>query len=369
MVLPDLVQLNQGAFVQGRSIAHNVLIFQDLIKNYERTSTSPRCAIKIDLSKAYDTVDWWFLEDLLKSLCFPMRFIGWIMTCLKNTSYSLLMNGRVQGSFKDELILFCKGSLSAVRVLKVALEEFSSGTGLHINTIKSHIFFGGVSAVNRQIIAAEIQLTEGTFPLKYPSVSMRPTKWKHEDCDIIIQKIKMRLHTWASRHLSFAGRFNGNRSKIHIASWMKVYLPEAYGGLRFINGSVWNRAILAKYFWAISEKHDVIWVKWINFIYLKDSNFWTYKLPPDTSWLSILKHRFLLWQVVNSQLLTRDNMLRFCVPLDSLLCPVCGFSTESHSHLFFECCLSKKATDLIFAWMGFKAWPNEFAGWTVWLTS
>ncbi|XP_062113035.1 uncharacterized protein LOC133824177 [Humulus lupulus] len=178
--------------------------------------------------------------------------------------------------FADDLILFCKGSLSAVRVLKIALEEFSSATGLHINTSKSHIFFGEVSAADRQTIAAEIQLTEGTFPLKYLGV---PTKWKHEDYDIIIQKIKMWLHTWASRHLSFAGRiqlihsvlfglrnywmsifvlpqsiikeveklcrgflqgFNGNRSKIHIASWTKVCLPKAYGGLGFRNGSVWN---------------------------------------------------------------------------------------------------------------------------------
>ncbi|XP_062088886.1 uncharacterized protein LOC133795453 [Humulus lupulus] len=55
-----------------------------------------------------------------------------------------------QGAFvQDDLILFCKGSLSAIRVLKDALEEFSSALGLHINTIKSHIFFGGVSAADR----------------------------------------------------------------------------------------------------------------------------------------------------------------------------------------------------------------------------
>ncbi|XP_062110890.1 uncharacterized protein LOC133822529 [Humulus lupulus] len=174
--------------------------------------------------------------------------------------------------FADYLILICKGSLSDVRVLKDALGEFSSAIGLHINASKSHVFFGGVSA-------AEIQLTKGTFPLKYVGVPMRPTKWKHEDCDIIIQKFKMRLHTWASRHLSFAGRIqlihsvlfglqnywmsifvlpqsiikeveklcrgflwgvNGNRSKIHMASWTKVCLPKAYGGLGFRNGSVWN---------------------------------------------------------------------------------------------------------------------------------
>ncbi|XP_062104008.1 uncharacterized protein LOC133815153 [Humulus lupulus] len=85
--------------------------------------------------------------------------------------------------------------------------------------------------------------------------------------------------------------------------------------------------------------------------------------------LFIPKHRFLLWQVVNSQLLTRDNILSFCIPLETLLCPVCGFYNESHTHLIFECYIPKKVIELIFAWMGFRAWPIEFTGWTVWLAS
>ncbi|XP_062085350.1 uncharacterized protein LOC133791436 [Humulus lupulus] len=279
--------------------------------------------------------------------------------------------------FADDLILFCKGSLSTVRVLKVALEEFSSTTGLHINTSKSHIFFGGVSVADRQTIAAEIQLKEWTFPLKYLGVPMRPTKWKHEDCDIIIQKFKLRLHTWASRHLSFAGRIQLIHSVLFGLRnyWMSIFvLPETYGGLEFRNGSVWNRAI--------------------------DSNFWTYKLPLDTSWywrkLCNLRGKFIHDEVkatgasgkfqtsklYNSTLCQQQVAYhhavwcrlsipkhRFCVPLESLLCPACGVSIESHSHLFFECYLSNKVTDIIFAWMGFKAWPKEFTGWTVWLAS
>ncbi|XP_062094015.1 uncharacterized protein LOC133800051 [Humulus lupulus] len=360
--------------------------------------------------------------------------------------------------YKYDLLLFCKGSLAAVQVLKGTLEEFSYVTGLQINASKSHVYFGGVSVADRQILAAELQLSEGSFPLKYLGVPMRPTKWKHEDCDIIIQKFRMRLHTWASRHLSFAGRIqlihsvlfglrnywmsifilpqsiikeieklcrgflwgvNGNRSKIHMASWSKVCMPKVYGGLGFRNGSVWNRAIFAKYVWAITEKHDVLWVKWINSIYLKGSDFWSYRLPPDTSWywrklcnlrghfscdevkvagssgkihpsklynsslcqqqvdyhravwcrMSIPKHRFLLWQTVNSQLLTCDNLLRLCLALDSLLCPVCGISAENHAHLFFDCYLSKQILVIIFGWLGFQAWPSEFTSWLVWLSS
>ncbi|XP_062107089.1 uncharacterized protein LOC133818316 [Humulus lupulus] len=383
LVLPILIQPNQGDFVRGRSIAHNIMIFQDLIKKYGRASTSPRCAIKIDLSKAYDTVDWQFLEDLLRAFCFLMKFIGWITTCVRNTSYSLLMNGKVQSSFK--------GTLSAVSIFKEVLGKFSEATGLSINTNKSHIYFGGVNATERRVIAQDIQLPKGSFPLRYLGVPMRPTKWRHED--------------W-------------NRSKLHMASWHQVCLPKAYGGLGFRDGANWNRAILAKYIWAVSEKQDLLWVKWIKEIYLKGVNFWSYVLKPDSSWywrklchlrrkfsklevladgisgkfkpsklynstltqqlvgykhavwckLTLPKHQFLHWQVVNTHLLTRDNLSRINFQLNSLLCPVCEEHNESHTHLFFECCLSKMTLTLIFAWIGFNAWLSNFNGWVVWLS-
>lgn len=57
-VLPYLVNENQGAFTKGRSIIDNVLISQELIRLYNRKSASPRCLMKIDIQKAYDSVEW-----------------------------------------------------------------------------------------------------------------------------------------------------------------------------------------------------------------------------------------------------------------------------------------------------------------------
>ncbi|KAM6593848.1 hypothetical protein CsatA_001551 [Cannabis sativa] len=80
----------------------NVLLALDILKNYRRKNCSPRCTIKIDISKAYDTVNWDFLKKLLVAYCFPAKFVKWIMNCVRNTSYSLLLNGQIQGSFKGE---------------------------------------------------------------------------------------------------------------------------------------------------------------------------------------------------------------------------------------------------------------------------
>ncbi|XP_062108179.1 uncharacterized protein LOC133819045 [Humulus lupulus] len=509
-VLPSLVNQNQGAFIQGRSIAHNVMILQDILKNYRRKNTSPHCTIKIDISKAYDTVDWNFIEDLLNALNFPSRFVQLIMICIKSTSYSLLMNGRIQGGFHgakglrqgdplsrlifvlimdylsrnllhavqdskfryhplykslklinlcfaDDLILLSKGTKQSIKVLKEVLDDFSNTTGLHINVNKSQIFFGGVETREKEEIIMDLGLAEGDFPLKYLGVPLRPTKWKAEDCGIIIKKIKMRLHSWGSWHPSFAGKvqlihsillglrnywmstfilpqsvskeieklcrgflwgLNGNRSRIHLASWEKVCLPKAFGGLGFKEGTKWNQAILTKYIWAITEKRDLLWVKWVHTVYLKGVSFWSYELKLDSIWywrklcrlrqkfsmseilkagcsgkfcssvlynsflpptevnyhraiwssLNLPKHRFFLWQVVNAHLLTKDNLSKFHIVLDSFLCPVCGVQPETHQRLFFNCCLSRRVVELVFNWLGFRGWPVEFDGWLSWIS-
>ncbi|XP_074289369.1 uncharacterized protein LOC141614523 [Silene latifolia] len=56
-VLPDLVSINQGGFIKGRNIVENVLICQDLVRLYNRKAASPQCLLKIDLRKAYDSVE------------------------------------------------------------------------------------------------------------------------------------------------------------------------------------------------------------------------------------------------------------------------------------------------------------------------
>ena len=54
--IPYIISPSQSAFVQGRSIADNVLITQELMLNYHRDIGPPRCALKVDIKKAYDTI-------------------------------------------------------------------------------------------------------------------------------------------------------------------------------------------------------------------------------------------------------------------------------------------------------------------------
>ncbi|XP_062086759.1 uncharacterized protein LOC133793168 [Humulus lupulus] len=208
-------------------------------------------------------------------------------------------------------------------IFKQVFEDFCHSNGMKANLSKSQVFFSGISAQDKRQLQLLLELEEGSFPLKYLGVPMRPTKWKAADCGEILKKIKLRLHTWSSRHLSYAGRVqlitsvllglrnywmnifllpqsiikevdklcmwflwgnDGTRSKFHLTSWSTVCLPKAFGGLGFGEGSKWNKALLGKYIWAISHQQEALWVKWVHAVYLKGQNFWQYHLKDDASW-------------------------------------------------------------------------------------
>ncbi|GKA67041.1 RNA-directed DNA polymerase, eukaryota, reverse transcriptase zinc-binding domain protein [Tanacetum coccineum] len=81
--LEKVVSINQSAFIPGRSIQDNILLTQELLKGYNRKNRPQRCALKIDLQKAYDTVSWSFLGECLKFFGFHGKMIDWIMTCVE----------------------------------------------------------------------------------------------------------------------------------------------------------------------------------------------------------------------------------------------------------------------------------------------
>jgi len=98
-VISGLVDKAQSAFVKGRSIVDNFMVSHEIFKSYNRKWISPRCVLKVDLRKAYDTLDWGFLERLMSDMGFPAKFVQWIMKCISTVSYSLLLNGGLTEPF------------------------------------------------------------------------------------------------------------------------------------------------------------------------------------------------------------------------------------------------------------------------------
>ena len=104
LILPITILVfseNQSAFIPERIITENILITHEVL-NYLKISTAEkRCgmAIKTDVSKAYDRLEWNFIQSVLEKMGFHQTWIHWMMQCIKTISYSFLINNVVSGKF------------------------------------------------------------------------------------------------------------------------------------------------------------------------------------------------------------------------------------------------------------------------------
>lgn len=97
--LSDIVSENQNAFIPGRLISDNIVVAHEVfhsLKSRKRQANS-YMAVKTDITKAYDRLEWTFLQETMKFMGFGEKWIGWIMTCISSVTYSVLINGVLEG--------------------------------------------------------------------------------------------------------------------------------------------------------------------------------------------------------------------------------------------------------------------------------
>ncbi|XP_056843331.1 uncharacterized protein LOC108808454 [Raphanus sativus] len=119
-LLPQIIAENQSAFVKGRLLMENVLLASELVKDYHRESISPRCVMKIDISKAFDSVNWEFVLKILEALGFSAKFIHLIGLCIMTPSFSVQVNG----DLSDDLMVFVEGSKQSIQGALSVFDEF-----------------------------------------------------------------------------------------------------------------------------------------------------------------------------------------------------------------------------------------------------
>lgn len=258
VVIEDLVNSSQSAFVPGKVIYDSIILSHELVKGYAKKYISPRCMIKVDLQKAYDSIDWYALKQILIAMGFPDKFINWIMVCLTTVSYCFNVNGHItekfmakrglrQGDplspfffalvmeylsrelkqlskipdyyhprcqkldtthlcFANDLLLSSRGDLISVQLLKTAFQKFSHATGLKANLAKSQVYCGGIPDHDKQQIQQFLNYSPGTLPIRYLGVPFTCKKLSVEQCIPLINKITARIHTWMAKLLSYADR-------------------------------------------------------------------------------------------------------------------------------------------------------------------
>jgi hypothetical protein len=97
LILPDFVSLNQSAFVPGRLIIDNVLLAYELTHYMQnkRKGLDEYAALKLDMSKAYDRVEWDFLKRMMLKLGFHQRWVNVVMQLVTTVTYQVKVNGEL----------------------------------------------------------------------------------------------------------------------------------------------------------------------------------------------------------------------------------------------------------------------------------
>ncbi|GKA68670.1 putative RNA-directed DNA polymerase [Tanacetum coccineum] len=234
--------------------------------------------------------------------------------------------------FADDLMLFCHGDSKSVDVLKKAIDEFGSVSGLFPSFPKSTVFFGNVKDFSKAKILEVMPFVEGKLPVRYLGVPLLSKRLYVNDCLPLIDKVKKRILDWKNKMLSFAGRLQLIKSvlgsmQVYWSSmfilpitisneverimrdflwnfgvfkkgkarirWSDVCKLKIEGGLGIKSLESWNIALISKHIWNIICKKDSLWVKWVHIYKLRGRNFWDApeREGSSWSWKKILKIR------------------------------------------------------------------------------
>ncbi|XP_043717833.1 uncharacterized protein LOC122665760 [Telopea speciosissima] len=267
--------------------------------------------MKLDVQKAYDTLEWKFLFDVMSKFGFSQSWICWIKEMMRSTKMSILINGGQVGYFGVErglkqddplsLLLFildeevlCLGltnlRMKGVRKVKNFLDCYQDYSGQKINLEKSKVFVGEMSVLRKRKVKEVLQIPECVFPTRYLGVDLFKRRVKKDFILPLVDKFKARLAGWKGRLLSMAGRVelvrsvmcsipvhnfsvylwptsimelmerwirnfiwcgDASSSKAITVRWSKLCRPKSEGGLGVRRLKELNLALLAKLAWFI----------------------------------------------------------------------------------------------------------------------
>ena len=314
-LLGDLITETQSAFVPQRAISDNIFITHELPHYLKKSKVKKHCymAVKTDMSKAYDRLEWDFIKLAILRFGFHPTFADWIMQCISTVSFSFIINDASRGNvkpgrgirqgdplspyifiicgellsslcnlgqrngklkgialasgvpsinhllFADDTMFFCKANAANAQTLNKILATYESLSGQLINTQKSAVSFSKNSsnelkAQIKQILGIE---NSGGFG-KYLGLPEQFGRWKRDAFGFIVDHMKRKAICWSSKHLSRVGKMVMLRSVLatipsHAMSCFK--LPQTL--------CAQIQSLLTRFWWdSTQDKRKMSWISW-----------------------------------------------------------------------------------------------------------
>ncbi|XP_026458788.1 uncharacterized protein LOC113359352 [Papaver somniferum] len=293
--LPDIISSNQTTFV-SRQILDDVLIANELINSRIR-SGKPGILCKIDFEKAFDHVNWDFLDEIFSLMGFGAKWRGWIriyadveqvknlrlvllsfelLTCLKINFAKIQLYGV---SFDGDLSVFssiigCYNGVLPTTYLGLPLGDRSGGIERFISKLarwKKVLLSkaGKITLVNSVL---------SRLPVYFMSLFEMPSS--------VVKKLDkiMRNFLWHD---------NKDKRKIHPVKWVVLSRRKKCGGLGIKNLQKFNQALLSKWSWRYAVEENALWKSITTEKYGVGEVFWVTKMPKcsygTSVWKSIMK--------------------------------------------------------------------------------
>lgn len=278
-VLCSIISPNQTAFLPNRNITDNILLTHELLKGYNRKHISPRGMMKLDIKKAFDSIEWLSIVAVMTRMGFPETFMAWIYTCISSPTFTIMINGHGAGYFSssrgirqgdpispyifilvmemmscilkdrvenkrfkthpkcgrplitslmfaDDIVIFAKPDQHTVTTIVEALHFFHCMTGLNINKNKSHFLIAGLDANEKDRIITLSGLLPMPINSTYLGIPLTSSRITLTQCLPLYEKIIAKLKSWPTHLLSQAGRITIVKSIVFgmTTYWSRIYI-------------------------------------------------------------------------------------------------------------------------------------------------
>ncbi|KAL8145567.1 hypothetical protein AgCh_003647 [Apium graveolens] len=243
LVLPDVISENQSAFVPGRSVNDNVLVAFEVIHHMKRKSTGSEgeVALKLDMRKAYDRVNWSFLRQRMKVMGFCDKWIDGLSNALDQAFES----GGIHGCsvspqapvishllFADDSFLFFKATMEETTRIKNLLVDYERCSGQSVNFQKSGVYFSSnVRSDKKQELKMILVVHNDIENSKYLGLPFLVGKSKKRVFGFLKERASKRIQGWQAKRIS-------RRGKTILIRNVAQAIPSFWKGVKWLS---WNK--------------------------------------------------------------------------------------------------------------------------------